>query len=249
MGDNIATVTVSGLQHGVTQAQIREMLAAYGFVEEVYLSEMPANGAQPPSISATVTYKTRTATEAAHAAAAKFSIASHAYASSSTGVSVAIATPASGGVSAPGLIPDASAHSQVPPPSGQYPVPHMGPPPPQQGYGGYGGYPAPQQPPSHYYGGYDAPPYGAYGAYPPMPPAAPYGYGGYGPPPGKGMGAPKAKAPAQPMGDEVKVFVGGLPMYCTETEVRHIFDSFGTITEVHLMNPSYKTGQRCAFVT
>ena len=50
-------------------------------------------------------------------------------------------------------------------------------------------------------------------------------------------------------GDECKLFVGGLPIECTEYEVRQFMMPYGPIGEIHVMKPSTQTHQRCAFVT
>jgi len=43
--------------------------------------------------------------------------------------------------------------------------------------------------------------------------------------------------------------VGGLPYQSSDTDLRAIFASYGSIRDLHLMAPSVKTQQRCAFVT
>ena len=50
------------------------------------------------------------------------------------------------------------------------------------------------------------------------------------------------------MGDEIKLFVGGLPQDANEQELTELFGRYGIVTEVYLMSPSGKSGQRCAFV-
>ena len=51
------------------------------------------------------------------------------------------------------------------------------------------------------------------------------------------------------MGTEVKLFVGGLPYDTTDRDVRALFGPYGTIMDIHVMNPSGHSNQRCAFVT
>lgn len=46
-----------------------------------------------------------------------------------------------------------------------------------------------------------------------------------------------------------KLFVGGLPTATTPADLHAIFQGFGNIMGVHLMDPTQKTGDRCAFVT
>ena len=48
--------------------------------------------------------------------------------------------------------------------------------------------------------------------------------------------------------DEIKLFIGGLPVDTTDKELTDLFAVYGQITEVYLMSPSGKSGQRCAFV-
>jgi len=51
-----------------------------------------------------------------------------------------------------------------------------------------------------------------------------------------------------PPGAEPKLFVGNLPGHTADADLRMLFQAYGSVQEVHLMNPSVKTGQRCAFV-
>lgn len=51
-----------------------------------------------------------------------------------------------------------------------------------------------------------------------------------------------------PPGSEPKLFVGNLPASTTEADLQLLFANYGQVEDVHLMNPSAKTGQRCAFV-
>eukprot|EP00320_Phaeocystis_rex_P000816 CAMPEP_0119084192 /NCGR_PEP_ID=MMETSP1178-20130426/128671_1 /TAXON_ID=33656 /ORGANISM="unid sp, Strain CCMP2000" /LENGTH=289 /DNA_ID=CAMNT_0007067135 /DNA_START=34 /DNA_END=903 /DNA_ORIENTATION=+ len=57
---------------------------------------------------------------------------------------------------------------------------------------------------------------------------------------------PNPDDPPQP---PIKLFVGSLPGGATTTSVQQIFQPFGHIHEIHLMEPSAKTGDRCAFVS
>lgn len=68
-----------------------------------------------------------------------------------------------------------------------------------------------------------------------------------------GGGRPRAEGrgsgtPGNLMGDETKLFVGGLPTDCTEAAVRAVFEPYGKVLHIHMMLPSERTGQRCAFV-
>lgn len=164
-------------------------------------------------------------------------------------------------------------HMQQPPPHMQPPPPHMQPPPqaphmqpppqpsPQQPYGGYGGYgsaqpydqaqaygqyppgwpPVHQPPPGGHYGGHYA--------------TMPGGFGGYGhgpPPPAGGNGGARAHQAGSEQaltGEEVKLFVGGLPPDAGEMELRALMGPYGNIVDVHLMKPSMHSNQRCCFVT
>jgi CUG-BP- and ETR3-like factor len=62
---------------------------------------------------------------------------------------------------------------------------------------------------------------------------------------GGGFAAPGANAPVNA---EPKLFVGNLPGHTADADLRMLFQAYGTVLEVHLMNPSAKTGQRCAFI-
>lgn len=55
--------------------------------------------------------------------------------------------------------------------------------------------------------------------------------------------------PAGPSDLPVKLFVGSLPGGATTAAVQQIFGQYGQIHEIHLMAPSAKTGDRCAFVS
>ena len=50
-------------------------------------------------------------------------------------------------------------------------------------------------------------------------------------------------------GDEVKLFIGGLPVECTEMDLRALLAPYGNIVDIHVMKPSGYSNQRCAFVT
>ena len=58
------------------------------------------------------------------------------------------------------------------------------------------------------------------------------------------------RAPPSPLAPpQTKLFVGGLPNDCAEPELRNLMMPFGQIVDIHLMAPSQRTQQRCAFVT
>jgi hypothetical protein len=98
------------------------------------------------------------------------------------------------------------------------------------GYGSYSGYGG--------YGGYGGPMGNG-----PLPVGGPMGGGGR--PRGEGRGS---TAPGNLTGEETKLFVGGLPQDCTEAAIRVVFEPYGKVLNVHIMLPSERTGQRCAFV-
>uniref|UniRef100_A0A7S4J8J5 RRM domain-containing protein n=1 Tax=Prymnesium polylepis TaxID=72548 RepID=A0A7S4J8J5_9EUKA len=76
------------------------------------------------------------------------------------------------------------------------------------------------------------------GAYPshPVPQPTPYQHTGT---------YPAAQNPGAPGN---KLFIGSLPGAVTQEDVERVFSSFGALGEVHLMDPSQQTGDRCAFV-
>jgi len=74
--------------------------------------------------------------------------------------------------------------------------------------------------------------------------AAPAIPGSWQPPPAGGA----VRSAAPPAGVEPKLFVGNLPASTTEADLQLLFATYGQVEDVHLMNPSAKTGQRCAFV-
>jgi len=63
-----------------------------------------------------------------------------------------------------------------------------------------------------------------------------------------GMSSLPGMPGAAPAGAEPKLFVGNLPGHTADPDVRMLFQAYGAVTDVHLMKPSAKTGQRCAFV-
>ncbi|CAK0825281.1 unnamed protein product [Prorocentrum cordatum] len=84
------------------------------------------------------------------------------------------------------------------------------------------------------------------------PPRGPGG-GGWAPTPqhggGGGWSSHGAAAPSAAAGpSEHKLFVGNLPPGILDEELRHVFGTYGELTNTHIMRPSPTTGQRCAFV-
>ena len=51
------------------------------------------------------------------------------------------------------------------------------------------------------------------------------------------------------VGNEVKLFVGGLPSEFSELDLRNVMAPYGNIVDIHVMKPSGSSNQRCAFVT
>jgi len=45
-----------------------------------------------------------------------------------------------------------------------------------------------------------------------------------------------------------KLFVGGLPGHFSAAQLQPLFDPYGMVIDTHMMKPSDKTGQRCAFI-
>jgi hypothetical protein len=65
------------------------------------------------------------------------------------------------------------------------------------------------------------------------------------------MHTPMPGLPNRPAVDEgqgVKLFVGGLPAAFTIADLTPLFEPYGVLVDTHMMKPSEKTGQRCAFV-
>lgn len=270
-GSEFGTVQVSGVHGDVTMEQVHRQLSSYGFIDE--LSMMPSAGVNPPEQTVTVRYKTRTAAEAVRMATACLSEhASHELSQSSAGLSVTVMQDEGAirgnGASSSALAPTSAPGQREP---SQQPYAKQQMPPPQQmmmqqqmqqmqqmPQGGYG-YPPPfpmQQMP--YYNGYEGGSMGGYGGYGAGGMGGYGGYGGYGGMGGggmggkgmggKGMGGAPNKSGAL-TGDEVKLFVGGLSTDMDQDTLHAAFSSFGTVREIHLMQPSERTNQRCAFVT
>lgn len=88
-----------------------------------------------------------------------------------------------------------------------------------------------------------------YGAAPRQKGASKGSYGSYGPA-RKGASSlpPAPPAPARPP-QQTKLFVGNLPMDITEDAMAHVFGTYGTVTDIHVMPPKSKSGQTCAFVS
>mmetsp|Transcript_6172 Transcript_6172/g.14335 ORF Transcript_6172/g.14335 Transcript_6172/m.14335 type:complete len:472 (+) Transcript_6172:254-1669(+) len=73
---------------------------------------------------------------------------------------------------------------------------------------------------------------------------APGANGGHSGPNANGQGAPAPNADP----DGFKLFVGGLPMDCTQDELTHVFSTYGEVNKVHVMQPHAETGRVAAFV-
>ena len=261
MSSDKVAVTVTGLAGDVTVAALRASFANHGYISSVELHESE-NGS-----TATVTFGTRPAVDAAAAAVLAFSTpAPHSCAKSEKGLGVEFMSKSDASAAAgqeipsqpqqqPSAVTAQSPHLQPPPhqqpPAFQQPPTYQQPP---SAYGGhlqsYGGYPPPyagapgwpgdpsmywqqQPPPPAYYGGM---------------PAMPAQHAGK---PGGGMRVGAASGPAKkPLeGNEVKLFVGGLPLDATEVDLRALMGPYGNIVDAHLMAPSQTSSQRCAFVT
>ena len=257
MADLVA-LRVSGLRENTTEADIRAAFATYGFINDVKIEEggraivtvhhaartgcSEGGGRRVPEGRATsmrgVGGRPEREAILVHSTAGLHPVGRHAAAGAATS---ACRPPHQQYVAAP----------TVPPP----------PPPPAVGqpYGAYGGaywpqQPQPQQQPQHPYWDWAA----QQQQQPPPPPGPPPAYYGGMPapaPPPPPPGPPPAPAPPPPdigpkmRGDECKLFVGGLPIECTEYEVRQFMMPYGPIGEIHVMKPSTQTHQRCAFVT
>ena len=258
MADLVA-LRVSGLRENVTEADVRAAFATYGFINDVTIED----GGR-----AIVQYITRPAQDAARAAVEGFLRAEpHQCAASEDGLNVKLYS---------STLPldytlSADTQQQAPPPPPATPphqqyvaAPTVPPPPPPpavgQPYGAYGGaywpqQPQPQQQPQHPYWDWAAQQQQQQPPPPPGPPPAYYGGMPAPAPPPPPPGPPPAPAPPPPdigpkmRGDECKLFVGGLPIECTEYEVRQFMMPYGPIGEIHVMKPSTQTHQRCAFVT
>eukprot|EP00933_Yihiella_yeosuensis_P076244 TRINITY_DN8591_c0_g7_i1.p1 TRINITY_DN8591_c0_g7~~TRINITY_DN8591_c0_g7_i1.p1 ORF type:complete len:289 (-),score=67.56 TRINITY_DN8591_c0_g7_i1:91-957(-) len=50
------------------------------------------------------------------------------------------------------------------------------------------------------------------------------------------------------MADGIKLFVGSLPPDITDDEVRSVFDTYGTVTDCHVMHGKSASGQSCGFI-
>lgn len=62
---------------------------------------------------------------------------------------------------------------------------------------------------------------------------------------GKGEGEALERVPDA---DGFKLFVGGLPVDCTEEELRTVFGTYGEVKKVHIMTPHVHSGRVAAFV-
>lgn len=227
MSDLVA-VTVKGLRAGVTSDHVRQLFSEHGFVEDVTIA---AEEESSDTFVATVRFRTRTASESAIAATAFFRAApTHDYAGTPHGGLIVSRVEST---APPSELPPASS-AMVPSDVMPHMPPAVPPPPPQ---------PQPMQP----YADYGYPPQGyppaAYGGYPMYGGQQYYGQMAAQPPPAK------PAAPQVVTGIETKLFVGGLPYETNEDVVRALFAPYGNILDVHVMNPSSTTNQRCAFVT
>jgi len=254
MPNDVIALKVTGLKKDVNEAELRAAFQCYGFVHEVILLGDEEEGA------AIVRYATRSALEAVGEAIAGFKAEPHPCARSSDGLTVKLAQDAFAPPQPSQQQQESSQPSPSQPPAPQPQAARMQmqrPPSCAPQMSNYGAYGMPPQPygPQHAMGmgmgmGMGMPPYdpqmGYWGCQMPqyyaMPPAA-GGESGGGPP----RGGAQAQAPLN--GDEVKLFVGGLPADCDDAGLRAVCQPFGNITDVHLMKPSGYSNQRCAFVT
>ena len=272
-GSDIGTLRVSGLHSDVTMEQVHRLLSAFGFIDE--LRTMPTPGVQPPEMTVIVRYKTRTAAEAISIATSQLTTEeSHGLVHSGSGLTVTVTPRDQLGDASDSIVagtaqpPSRALPAKVPQPPPQQQllqmqmmqqmqqmpqVPQQMMMPPQMfagmptggmqqvpfygaaavsgnGYGSYSGYGG--------YGGYGGPMGNG-----PLPVGGPMGGGGR--PRGEGRGS---TAPGNLTGEETKLFVGGLPQDCTEAAIRVVFEPYGKVLNVHIMLPSERTGQRCAFV-
>ena len=259
---------MSNLKPGTSEEQVRSIFSRHGLIESVVLGKAE----HASSLTATITFRTCTATEAASTAVSFFMTPENlgrvapevGHVVVQHGTAPAWGTNGSGhadGVGAP--------MSQAPPHSSSQSYPQQPPPapsaqqPPNYGYD----YPGPLPPMGHYmqapypgpqsaasYGGYStanvyhqqhAPPYQGY-----RPPPQQYPGGGWAAPPRHNAARGGAgNAPAILSGVETKLFIGGLPFDATEELLRGLFGAYGNLVDIHVMNPSSTTNQRCAFVT
>ena len=220
---DVVKLFVGGLEDGVTEETLRTMFAPHGRIKEVVL--LPGKGTSNQKC-AFVCFQTWSAQEMAQAAIAALNGTTY----SATAENPMVVHVAKNQTAQPGR----GGYQQEPPPMPPPTSWHSQPPQPPMAMGGH--MPAPMMPQMHAYAGAYAPP--------PVPqPPPPYQHTGAIPP--AGNFPPPAAFPGTPGN---KLFVGSLPGAVTQEDIERVFSSFGALGEVHLMDPSQQTGDRCAFV-
>jgi len=222
---DVVKMFVGGLEEGVTEESLRTLFAPHGRIKEVVL--LPGKGTSTQKC-AFVCFQTWSAQEMASAAVAALNGTNY----SATAENPMVVQVAKNQMGQPGR----GGHPQEPPPMppqppmamGGYPTANMA-----QMHGYAGAYPPHPVPPAHPM----PPPH-------PMPMAPPYQHTNT-MPPAANYPPPAAHNPGTPGN---KLFVGSLPGAVDQATVEQLFSSFGSLSEVHLMDPSKQTGDRCAFV-